>query len=427
MEHSVNEILEGDTIEIKINIFEGEKLLVEKINIVGNTVTDESVIRSSLLLDEGDPFNALKLDQSMAKIKSRNIFGEVKNKVTEGSVKDQKIIEIEVEEKPTGEIAAGAGIGTSGGSISFSVTENNWLGKGLNIGTSLNLSATNFSGNIKVIDPNYKFSGNSLIYYVSNSTNDKPNSGFKNKIFSTGVGTRFEQYKDVYLSPNITYSYDDLEVESTASDSLKKQKGSYSDLSFDYGITSDERDRVYAPTSGYITTFSQAVPIYADAPYIKNSYAFSSYKSLTPNAITSFKLYGSAINGLKNKDVRLNKRNNLSTGRLRGFKAGKIGPKDGVDFVGGNYAAAANFEVSLPNLLPESTKTDIGLFLDIGNVWSVDYDKNLDDSNKIRSSTGVNTSWLSPIGPMSFVFSQNITKASTDVTEGFNFKLGTTF
>ena len=427
VEHSVNEILEGDTIEIKINIFEGEKLLVEKINIVGNTVTDESVIRSSLLLDEGDPFNALKLDQSMAKIKSRNIFGEVKNKVTEGSVKDQKIIEIEVEEKPTGEIAAGAGIGTSGGSISFSVTENNWLGKGLNIGTSLNLSATNFSGNIKVIDPNYKFSGNSLIYYVSNSTNDKPNSGFKNKIFSTGVGTRFEQYKDVYLSPNITYSYDDLEVESTASDSLKKQKGSYSDLSFDYGITSDERDRVYAPTSGYITTFSQAVPIYADAPYIKNSYAFSSYKSLTPNAITSFKLYGSAINGLKNKDVRLNKRNNLSTGRLRGFKAGKIGPKDGVDFVGGNYAAAANFEVSLPNLLPESTKTDIGLFLDIGNVWSVDYDKNLDDSNKIRSSTGVNTSWLSPIGPMSFVFSQNITKASTDVTEGFNFKLGTTF
>ena len=88
---------------------------------------------------------------------------------------------------------------------------------------------------------------------------------------------------------------------------------------------------------------------------------------------------------------------------------------------------ASNFELSLPNFLPESTKTDIGLFLDFGNLWSVDYDKSLDDSNKIRSSTGVTTNWLSPLGPMSFIFSQNISKASTDVTESFNFRLGTTF
>ena len=60
IEHSVNEIIEGDTIEIKINIFEGKKLLVERIDITGNTVTDESVIRAELLLDEGDPFSNLK-------------------------------------------------------------------------------------------------------------------------------------------------------------------------------------------------------------------------------------------------------------------------------------------------------------------------------------------------------------------------------
>jgi outer membrane protein insertion porin family len=95
--------------------------------------------------------------------------------------------------------------------------------------------------------------------------------------------------------------------------------------------------------------------------------------------------------------------------------------------VGGNYAVASNFEVKLPNLLPEGTKTDIGLFLDIGNIWEVDYDSSIDDSNKIRSSLGVNTSWLSPVGPMSFIFSRNLSKASTDVTEAFNFRLGTTF
>ena len=92
VEHSVNEIIEGKNIEVKINIFEGEKQLVEKINIKGNTVTNESVIRAELLLDEGDPFNLLKLKQSMAKLKARKIFSEVTNEVLSGSSKDTKII-----------------------------------------------------------------------------------------------------------------------------------------------------------------------------------------------------------------------------------------------------------------------------------------------------------------------------------------------
>ena len=83
--------------------------------------------------------------------------------------------------------------------------------------------------------------------------------------------------------------------------------------------------------------------------------------------------------------------------------------------------------MSLPNLLPESTKTDVGVFLDFGNVWHVDYSDIVDDSNKIRSTVGVNSSWQSPVGPMSFIFSQNLSKASTDITESFNFRLGTTF
>ena len=184
---------------------------------------------------------------------------------------------------------------------------------------------------------------------------------------------------------------------------------------------------MYAPTDGYISSFTQQLPIYADSPYLSNSYSFSKYQSLTPNALGRFKLFATAINGLDDKDVRLSKRKNLSSSKLRGFEGGKIGPKDGNDYIGGNYAIASNFEISLPNLLPEGTKTDVGVFLDVGNVWAVDYDKELDDSNKIRSSAGINTDWLSPIGPLSFVFAQNITKASTDVTEFFNFRLGTTF
>ena len=427
IEHSVNEIIENESIEIKINIYEGRKDLVERINIYGNTVTEESVIRAELLIDEGDPINKLKLDQSLAKLKSRNLFADVQAKTSDGSKVNQKILDISVEEKPTGEISAGAGIGTNGGSFAFNISENNWLGKGINVSTNFEVSSETFTGALNVTNPNFNYSGNALKYYVENINNDKPDSGYKNNIIATGIGTKFEQYKDIYISPNLSFSYDDLKVESTASSSLQKQKGTFSDLSFNYGITSDKRDRVYGPTDGYIAGFSQSFPIYADSPYINNSISFSKYQALTPNFISSIKIYASAINGLEKKDVRLSKRLNLSNSRLRGFESGKIGPKDGVDYVGGNYAAAANIEVNLPNLLPESTKTDVGLFLDFGNVWHVDYSDTVDNSNKIRSSIGINSNWLSPVGPMSFIFSQNLSKANTDVTESFNFRLGTTF
>ena len=429
IEHSVNEILdsERESIEIKINLFEGKKQLVEKINIIGNTVTNESVIRSELLLDEGDPYNDLKLDQSIAKLNARNIFGGIKKKITDGSNQDQKIIEIEVEEKPTGEISAGAGIGTNGASFQFNISENNWLGNGVKLSANTEVSKERFTGALSISDPNYNSSGNSLTYFVSNTVNDKPDSGYKNNITSLGIGTEFEQYRKIYLAPNLTYSYDDLTVENTASNSLKKQKGTFSDLSLDYSISLDNRNRVYDPTDGYISVFTQAVPIYADSPYLRNTYAFNRYESFSPNVIGAFKFYATVINGLNENDVRLSKRVNLSSNRLRGFEFGKVGPKDGADYVGGNYAMSTNFELTLPKLLPESTKTDIDLFLDFGNVWHVDYDSRLDDSNKIRSSTGLATSWLSPAGPMSFIFSKNLSKANTDVTESFNFRLGTTF
>jgi len=427
VEHSVNEILENDTIEIKINIFEGPKNLVEQINIVGNTITDEAVIRSELLLDEGDPFNNLKLEQSIARLKGRNLFGEVKQKVSEGKNANNRVIDIEVEEKPTGEISAGAGFGTNGGTFAFTITENNWLGRGIGVSTNLELSTETFVGAVKFNNPNYNFSGNSLNYFIANTTNDKSDSGFKNNIISTGIGTSFEQYRNIYISPQLTFSHDDLKVDSTASESLKKQKGTFSDLSLDYGIALDQRDRVYGTTDGYLSKFSQAIPVYADSPYIKNSYLFNKYKTISPNVIGAFKFLATAIHGLDDKDVRLSKRINLSSKRLRGFENGKVGPKDGKDYVGGNYAIVTNFEAKLPNLLPESTKTDVGFFLDIGNVWGIDYDSKLDDSNKVRSTTGINTSWLSPVGPMTFVFSQNLSKATSDVTESFNFRLGTTF
>ena len=181
------------------------------------------------------------------------------------------------------------------------------------------------------------------------------------------------------------------------------------------------------PTDGSIFTFNQSFPFYADKSFISNTIAYSTYKTLNENVVGAGKFYLNSINGLGDDDVRLSKRTRLSSKRLRGFQRGKVGPVDGNDHIGGNYAASLNFEASLPKFLPESSNTDVMLFLDFGNVWGVDYDDTLDESNKLRSSTGAAASWLSPIGPMTFILSTNLSKASTDEDQSFNFNLGTTF
>jgi outer membrane protein insertion porin family len=427
VEHSINEIISDDGIEVKVNIYEGKKQTVERINIIGNSITNENVIRSELILDEGDPFSKLKLDQSIASLKSRNIFSKVVEKISEGSEKDLKVIDITVEEKPTGEISAGAGFGTNGGSLAFTVSENNFLGNGIKLITSFELSDESLKGEVQVNNPNYNYSGNALNFNIASQTDDKPESGYESSAYSAGIGTNFEQYRDIYIAPGFQLNTDKLSVHSGATSSMKKQAGTFTDLTFNYTVAADKRDRKFMPTNGYFTSFTQDIPLVADSPYIRNSFATNLYRGLSPDIIGSMKIFGTTIHGLENKDVRLSKRTKLPPNKLRGFQRGKVGPLDGKDYIGGNYATAANFAAQFPNLLPDSTKVDVGAFLDFANLWGVDYSSAVADSNKIRSTIGVNAQWTSPVGPVSLVFSQNLSKAATDKTESFSFNLGTTF
>ena len=427
VEHKVEETVGDGKIALVFDIKEGEKILIERINIVGNSITSEEVIRSELILDEGDPFTQLNLDKSVSNIQSRRIFKSVKAEVKNGSSSDLREINIRVDEQPTGEISAGAGVGTEGGSFAFMVKENNWLGLGNEVAFDFEVSNETIKGQFSYTNPNYDLLGNSLTYQLANVTNDKPDQGYENKLMSFGAGTTFEQYKNIFTNLSLTASYDDLKTNSSASESLKKQKGQFSELAGSYGFTFDKRDRKFMPTDGSIITFNQSLPIYADKPFIGNRFSASTYHSFNENVIGAGKFFIDTINGLDNENVRLSKRNSLSSRRIRGFERGKIGPVDGSDHVGGNYAAALNFEANLPNLLPDSSNAEVGFFLDFANVWEVDYDSSIDDSNKIRSSVGSALNWASPIGPISFVLSTNLSKASTDKTESFNFNLGTSF
>ena len=299
--------------------------------------------------------------------------------------------------------------------------------RGKAVSFDADISEESIKGTLSYVDPNYDFLGNSLNYSASSTKNDKPDQGYENTIIAASVGTGFEQYEDIFAKLGMNLTFDDLQTQDSASDSLKKQAGDFTEFSAYYGFSYDTRDRAFMPTEGSIIGFDQSFPIYADKAFLGNTLFASGYKTLGENIIGASKVYFTSVHGLGDDNVRLSKRRNLSSKKLRGFKKGKVGPKDGGDHVGGNYAVAVNFEANLPNLLPEATKTDVGLFMDLGNVWGVDYDDNIDDASKLRSSVGAAASWMSPIGPMTFVLSKNITKYSSDETESFNFNLGTTF
>ena len=426
VQHTVNETVDSEGIDILFKIFEGPKIQIERVNIFGNTVTSDSVIRSELLLDEGDPYSKIKLNKSISELKARNIFKTVKENILDGSERDLKILEITVEEKPTGEIAAGAGVGTEGTSFSFTVQENNYLGKGLTVDASLSASEESLRGGISVSGPNFNYSGNLVYGGLTSTSNDKPDSGYENTITNINLGTKFEQYEDIYFTPGFDLSFDDLRVDGTASDKLKKQAGEFTEFNFNYGLEMDLRDRAFMPTSGSIFSFSQGIPIVADQPSLYNRLSYSKYHGFSDDFIGAVKFYAATVTALED-DVRLSKRLNMPSRRLRGFESGKVGPVDQGDYVGGNYASALNFEAQLPNLLPEATQTDVAAFLDFGNLWSVDYDSSAGSSSKVRSAFGIATQLYTPIGPVNFILAQPLSKADSDVTQTFKFQIGTSF
>ena len=425
--HRLVETLDDDGIEVKIEIFEGQKFTIERINIVGNSVTNDSVIRGEMVVDEGDPYSALLVAKSVNKLKARKIFGSVTKKITEGSSPDLKVLEIEVEEKATGEVSAGAGVGTDGTAFMFAISENNWLGRGIKLQSVLDITEQSVSGNISVENPNYNFSGNSVYTSLNVSTVDMTdNSGYKSEKTGFSLGTEFEQYRNVFISPSIDLAFEDIGVQSSASSRMQKMDGSYANIDIGYGITWDKRNQVYQPTSGYRTRFVQTLPIIQDSSSILNGIDISAYRGISEDIIGVAKFYARSIHGI-DEDVRITRRLMLPQKRLRGFDTKKVGPKDGEDWVGGNFTTAFGVEAKLPNLLPESTRTDISFFLDAGNVWNVDYSDSLDDSNELRSSIGIAANVFTVIGPLTFTLAQDLSKGINDETEAFSFRLGTSF
>tara|TARA_Y100000591_G_scaffold226241_1_gene197336 strand:+ start:1968 stop:4235 length:2268 start_codon:yes stop_codon:yes gene_type:complete len=421
-------IVNTNQINLSINLSDTEKYYIDKINITGNYITSERVIRNQLLADEGDPYNEILVNKSFNKIKSLGIFKSVKNDVETYDIEKTKVINIEIEEKPTGEIFAGAGTGTSGSSLSLGISENNYLGEGIELGSEISVSDQSLTGRLFINEPNYKNSNRSFLRSFQRAENDYLSKfGYKTEKTGFTLGTSYEQYKDIFFSPKISNFYEEISTTSKASAAKRKQDGDYLDLILDYRVTLNKLNQNFNPTDGYRVSFTQELPLYSEDFTLVNRLNYTKYFETENNVIYSLGIFTAASNSLSNDDARITKRIIIPSRKLRGFEPGKIGPKDGSDFIGGNYGTSLNFASTLPRLFTEVQDLDLSLFFDAANVWAVDYDSSIDDNSKIRSSTGVALDWFTPIGPLSLSYSFPITKSSTDVTENFRFNIGTTF
>ena len=420
--------LDQNKIDIVFKVKESEKFYIERVNVFGNNITQENVIRNSLEIDEGDPFNELLNAKSINNIKSLRIFKNVKSELVEGSEPNTKIINIEVEEKPTGEISIGAGVGSEGGTIGFSVSENNFLGRGIKLGTSLRVTDDSIKGAFTILNPNFNYSNKSLSTTVESTNIDKlSENGYETTKTGFSFGTGFEQYENTYFRPTLSTYFEDLTTNKKASANLKKQSGSYFDTKLNYNLDFDNRNQRFQTSEGNRFVFAQGIPLISEEYSLRNTLEYQTWKKFNNEVVTSVSLYGSMVNSLKDEDVRITDRISLPRKRLKGFQYGAIGPVDSGDYVGGNYASVINFSATLPMILSTVENVDVKYFLDVGNLWGVDYSSSIDDSNKIRSSTGIGVDWFTPIGPMTLSIAQDLSKANTDKTESFQFNLGTTF
>ena len=424
---NVTENIVSNKINLNFKIEEMERFFIEKINIFGNNVTRETVIRNQIEIDEGDPFNQILYAKSLNNIKALNFFENVEGEILDGNDFNTKIININIIEKATGEIFAGVGTGTDGSSFSFGIKENNYLGRGVKVDSNLNVSDERIKGKFLLSNPNYKNSDKNLDISLEATSIDRlGTSGYKSNVTGFSIGTQFEYLDDLRFGLSTRNTIEQMDVDSSASARQKKQDGSYFDSFIGLDFFYDKRNQKYQTTSGFFNNYNVNIPILSETNTLINNYSYKIFKELYENNVSTFAFSLRGASSLSGDDIKLSERLYIPGRKLRGFESGKIGPKDGSDFIGGNYVSTINATTTIPKILENVQSVDIVLFADAANIWGVDYDSSL-DKNGIRSSVGVGLDWLTPVGPLTFSFAQPITKESTDIEETFRFNIGTSF
>ena len=429
---SINVVTLENLVDNKINLTfkveESKKFFVKKINIFGNNVTQENVIRNQFEIDEGDPFNEILFNKTINNIKSLGFFKSATGEIQDINDDNSKIINISVEEKATGEISAGAGAGTDGATITAGVKENNFLGRGIALSAGATFTEETLKGQFSVKNPNYKNSDKSIyINFEALEIDRSTEFGYKTNKTGFSFGTDFEALDDLRLGLGSSNFYEKITTDSSASALQKTQEGNYWDSFLKLDFDQDKRNQKFQASAGYRSYYSVDIPLVSDTNTLVNSYQYNYYKELFEDNVTNASIFLQSANSISGDNVKLSERVYIPGRKLRGFERGKVGPKDGEDYIGGNFVTTANLSTTLPQILSNIQQVDVVMFLDAANIWGVDYDSSIDDDGSLRSSVGVGIDWMTPIGPLNFIFAQPITKESTDKIQTFRFNIGTTF
>ncbi len=440
---------ETDTVDVTFNIAEGQRVYVERINVVGNTRTIDPVIRRELMLTEGDAFNRALLERSRNNLRALGYFKDVTIEETQGEAPDRSIVNVTVEEQPTGELSVGAGFSSVDSFVvNLGITERNFRGRGQNVVARVEWGSLRQQIDFRFTEP--RFLGRDIgagfdLFHSRYDFQDESSFDYR----STGAGLRLTYPLNGYSRLSTRYFIKDDEIIvpqgfcsglGGGSRALCEQVGSSLNSSVGYTLLIDRRNDPIRPTRGWTGSLRQDFAgLGGDVNYVKTEVDATAYYGITPSWIVSVTGSTGYVSGWNGDAVRINDRFFKGGNSFRGFENAGMGPRDlnTNDALGGNFYAVASAELTLPNGLPEEYGIRTSLFADVGTLGVLDNrftlnsnglpDPTIADDLSLRASAGLSVHWRSPMGPIRFDFSKILSQEDYDRTETFRFSTSTQF
>ncbi|WP_232830655.1 outer membrane protein assembly factor BamA [Tropicimonas sp. IMCC34011] len=441
------------TLNVEYAITRGERIFVERIDIEGNTTTLDRVIRRQFDTVEGDPFNPREIREAAERIRALGFFANANVEAREGTSADQVIVDVDVEEQPTGSLGFGASYSTNSGvGFNISFAERNFLGRGQSLSVDLNTTGATRAFGFDFSEPAflgrdvaagvsafYRESDNDNARYNTRRASFSPSLSFPVSL-STRLGVRFGvDYGEVFgVDQGFPEDSDDPnDTGSSAVLRAEEDLGEQYAFSLGYTVAYSNQRVSLDPNMLYQLRFSQDFGVRDEATFIKTEMLARARKAFPNPDVNLLAEFEAGVLAYEGGDSRIIDRFTLN-GKMRGFEPNGVGPRDlnvsNEDALGGNIYAVARFEADFPLGLPEEYGIAGGVFADVGSVWSLDNtgggpngDQEIDDGFSLRSAAGVALFWDTPIGPLRFNFSRPIQMEDYDEEQNFELTVSTRF
>jgi outer membrane protein insertion porin family len=432
---------DGRTIAIVFEVQEGPRVYVERVNIVGNVRTIDKVIRREMQLVEGDALNNAKIRRSRERIRGLGYFERVDITNTPGDAPDKSVVNVEVQEKSTGEVSFGVGYSSADGPLfDTSIRERNLLGRGQDIRLGGTISGRRQQIDFSFTQPYFldrEMAAGIDIFRLQRDYQREAGYDYR----TTGAIPRLTYPISEYTTQEVRYTIRNDEVtnvDAGASNVVKDAAGEVLLSGFGHTTTYDRRDDRQDPTDGYYVRLTNDVAgAGGDAKFLRSGVSGGFYYPIIPEYVIALTGEVGYIFGLSDDKVRLQHRYFLGGDNLRGFRTQGVGPRDQSTggALGGNRFYTTTAELQFPTGLPKEFGLRGALFSDVGSLWSIDRpaagrpgaNSPIDDSSGVRASVGAGLMWRSPFGPIRVSMAKAVVKEEFDRTELFRFQFGSRF